>query len=161
MTITPDTYLATAVDRLMDGYREVLGDLTPPIRQVVDYLDTGLTPPFVWLYPGVATGTEFSHTSETQQYAVMARVVIGYGTEGFDGRLSRALWTYLPTLRNYFMQRRALVFDSEQAPVPWLRDDETGFRQVSPLGLFSNLNHFGLELAHILAFTKRNEQVYF
>lgn len=161
MAFTPDTYLDTAVERLVAMYQEVLSDLTPPIRQVIKYLDTGLTPPFVWLYPGVATGSEMSLNSETQLYIVMARVVIGYGTEGFDGRLASALWVYLPTLRNYFMSRKNLVYAEDVVEVPYLRDDETAFRQVTPLGQFAGHNHYGLELAHVLAFSKRVEQVYF
>lgn len=160
MSITPDTYLDAAVDRLVAGWKEVLAALTPPITQVVKYLDQGLTPPFAWLYPGSDTPQAISQHRDSQLYVVTARVVIGYTTEKYDGELAQALWVYLPTIHNYFMSHKALVLDEDDDEPPYLDSSKTGFRQTTPFGEFSSLNHVGLELSHVLVFIKPNEQFF-
>lgn len=150
-------YLQTAVGRLEGMWREALSTFTPPITRVTQYVDTGLTPPFVWLYPSTISLFPASLDIKTQAYVIVAQLVIGSVTEGYDGNVAARMWTWLPTLTNYFEARRRLVYQADQDDVAFLNPAGVRFAQVTPFGAFNNSAHIGIEFGHFLPFIIQNE----
>lgn len=153
-------YLNTAVDRLVAMWKVVGGTVTPAFNQVVKRYDSGLTPPFVWLYPGQYAVTPVSSGRDTQSYRVIARVVIGYASQGLDnGELLDALWVLMPASINYFREHRKLILtDGQQAP-QYLHPAGVAYAPHSPFGVFAAQDHLGVEFSHVLPFIVPNDFV--
>ena len=153
-----DIYLDTAVDRLVEMYKLVLATMTPTVHQVVKYIDPGLTPPLLWLYPGPVSNTDINMQRQQQLYAINARLVLGTVTDGYDGVLASKLWTLIPTTLNYFMKRRNLVYQAGQTAPLFLEPSKTTIALAQPFGTFNASNQVGVEFQHTLLFLMTNDQ---
>lgn len=154
-----DDYLDDAAGRLVIGWKAYLATLDSPIKQVINYVDAGLTPPYVWIFPGLFTPSHWAAQMQRQTTLVMARIVLGNSTSGIDGVLMRALWRILPTASNYFLARQGLCFTDGDTPVRYLDVEKVGFEQVSAFGAFAGFDQVGVDYAHALSFTVENEQI--
>lgn len=158
MAPADNNYLNTAVDRLVAMWKLVGATVSPAFNNVVKRIDPGMTPPFVWLYPGEFSDAPNSSGRDTQTYVVTARIVVGYTTQGLDnGVLLDALWVLMPATVNYFRQHRDLCYEDGQQAPPYLRSGGVLYRPGAPFGAFNAQNHIGLEFAHVLPFVVPND----
>jgi len=147
-----NTYLSVSVDRVHAMLMAVSSTFTPAVNRVFKYIDPKSTPPFWWMYPGVVSPEALAAFLDRQTFAINMRLVLGMGMQGYDGTLAQNLWTWMPTVLNYFDQRKALVYQEGQAIPRYLDVDNVRIRQISPFGTFTNLNHVGIECQLILPF---------
>jgi hypothetical protein len=148
-----NTYLSVSVDRVAAMLLAVSSTFTPAVKRVFKYIDSKSTPPFWWMYPGVVGQEALAAWLDRQTFAINMRLVLGMGTQGYDGTLVQNLWLWMPTVLNYFDQRKALVYQAGQTPPRNLDIDNVRIRQISPFGTFSNHNHVGIECQLVLPFT--------
>ncbi len=147
-----NTYLDTAVDRLVEMYEIVLAPMKIPVKRIKKYIDTGLTAPCLWLSPGAINLDDIDYELDGQEYSVMARLSLGSITEGYDGVLAGQLWVVIPTVINYFNARRALIYQDGQEEVPYLIPNETRVSVASGFGQFTGSSNVGIAFQHRLAF---------
>lgn len=152
MTITTVTYLDEAVSgRLVPMIAEVATALDVPMRGVLTYWTDKPALPFCWLYPGESAEERRAVSEVTETYLVYARFVFGYRGDRIDGKWAKALWTFLPSFRRYFREKRDLIYQAGQTKPANLRGVEVGI--FSPFGVFDDgTDHIGFEAPITLTF---------
>lgn len=156
-----NSYLDAAVSRLQTML--ALASAPDPV-QVFTYVDPNKTPPFWWMYPGVVPNTPLAWEIEKQVYEVVARYVVDYTTEGYDGNAANRIWTILPQTINYINGHKRLIFDNPDPagpilePIDYLDFNGVRARQSTSFGQFNNFNQLGVEISITLPFTVQIEQ---
>lgn len=154
MAVT-NAYLDESVRRLVEMWREALREFGE--WRVVNYVDTGMVAPLVWLYPGIPRMTQLSFEADVQVYAVNARVILGK-EDRYDGEMIRVLWRLLPAVVNYFLTHKRLTYKEDMEPPPYLSAKGVYFQQLEPFGTFVGSSDVGIELQHVLPFLVKQEQ---
>lgn len=152
MPIVSVVYLDEVVkERITGMIQEVATALDVPLRGVYTYWTEKPIFPFCWLYPGESVEERTSTTTTIERYTIYARFVLGHQRDRIDGKWADALWTFLPTLRRYFRERRNLVYrDGQDIPANLKSADLGAF---SPFGVFDDgTEHVGFETPIILTF---------
>lgn len=166
MTVTVQTYLEDTIDgRIIPMLKEVSAVFTPRVQQVYRVVDTNAKPPFWWAWPGSVSRREDAAQTRVFTHTVNLRLVLGYaGQTGYNGQYEGMLWTVMPTVMNYFEARRSLVYLPEQQPPKadgWLLDTENvEVLDMTPLGVFEDFGHIGIELPLVLPFRNIRFAVY-
>lgn len=166
MTVTVQTYLEDTIDgRIIPMLKEVSAVFTPRVQRVERYVQAEATPPFWWVYPGGVSRRKDAAQTRVFTYTVNMRLVLGYAQQtGYKGQYEGALWSWMPTVMDYFEARRSLVYLPEQQPPKadgWLLDTENvEVLDMTPLGVFEDFGHIGIELPLVLPFRNIRFAVY-
>lgn len=166
MTVTVQTYLEDTIDeRIIPMLKEVSAVFTPRIQQVYRVVDTNAKPPFWWVWPGGVSRRPDAARTRVFTHTVNMRLALGYaGQTGYNGQYEGMLWTVMPTVMDYFEARRSLVYLPEQQPPKadgWLLDTENvEVLDMTPLGVFEDFGHIGIELPLVLPFRNIRFAVY-
>lgn len=166
MTVQIATYLETTIDeRIIPMLKEVSGVFTPRVQQVYRYVQMEAKPPFWWVWPGGVSRRKDAAQTRVFTYTVNMRLVLGYAQQtGYKGQYEGALWSWMPTVMDYFEARRSLVYLPEQQPPKadgWLLDTENvEVLDMTPLGVFEDFGHIGIELPLVLPFRNIRFAVY-
>lgn len=166
MTVTVQTYLETTIDgRIIPMLKEVSAVFTPPVQRVERYVKTNAVPPFWWVWPGGVSRRKDAAQTRVFTHTVNMRLVLGYaGQTGYNGQYEGALWEWMPTVMAYFEARRSLVYLPGQQPPKadgWLLDTENvDVLDMTPLGVFEDFAHIGVELPLVLPFRNIRFAVY-
>jgi len=163
MTMEIQGYLDSVIDeRIIPMLKEVSSVFG--VKQVTRFVNPKDTPPFFWVYLGGVSRTKPSAKTRVYTYTVNMRLVVGYSTSGYAGQHEGKLWFWLPTLMQYFDERRSLVFQAGQTPPKadgWLLDAENvELSDISPFGVFEDHPHVGIEFSISLPFRNINFAVY-
>jgi hypothetical protein len=161
VTNPPDVlFLETAVKRIQELLEALGASMTPKIERVVLTADERLTPPYWWLYPGVPEESTLSSDYRRQTYAVIARLVLGGVTSGYDRALAERLWIIIPQVVTYLVQRRHLIADVDQTSPRGLDMNGVRIEQITPFGVFTESGDVGVELQITLPFEVSTSLVY-
>lgn len=153
MTIDTD-YLLNTIDRLAI----LLTHATPDV-QVFTYIEPKANPPFWWIYlgpPNELADTAFEMSLDKWTFAL--RYVIGFSTEGYDGRIERKMYADLGKAKVYLMAHKRLIDEVGQAGLKYMVPDAFLFVQASNFGVFTEDNHVGVELGLTLGYRIQIEQ---
>lgn len=165
MTVTIATYLEDVIDeRIVPMLKEVSAAFTLPVEQVTRTVNTNDTPPFWWVYTGGVSRTKPAAKTRIYTYTVNMRLVLAYDTQGYAGQYEGYLWSWMPTLMEYFDARRDLVYQTAQQPPGsggWLLDVENvELLDITPFGVFQDFPHIGVEFPILLPFRNISFAVY-
>lgn len=146
------TFLNEAITgRFLPMVEQLGAAFDPPIRQIGTYIEDRWTPPFAWIFPSGDISTEAYGNDELQVYGVVLRLVEANGKKmGFFGKTPQAKWLWLPTVTNYFLARRRLVYERGQREVPYFH--EMRFLGGAPIDLLDPLGQEGLEFTFEFVF---------
>lgn len=147
-------YFDEAVDRVVAMLLEVSALFDPPVKRIIKNLDPTIPDPPIWLlYPGGTQPEDLAVHLERQTFLLNMRLVTGLAGQGYKGEVASKLWLWLPTVLNYFRQRKALVYQAGQKPIRYLDVPNVRIRLATPYGVFTSQNHYGIEFQLALPFT--------
>ena len=144
--------IVRVMDRLEEGLQLLGADWQPSVTRVTRYIDTSLTPPYWWLYPGIILNEPIGSQDERIPVVISARLVIGVMTEGYDGANERLLPQWILDTLIFFAQHRALNFSPADQSPPYLDAGNVRVRQTTPVGPFSNTQFVGVEFQIVTPF---------
>lgn len=153
-TEVDNTYVDAAVDRVIPMLKLVSSTFDPPVLRAEKYVALKPPIPIWWVYPGMPIRRDgLAVQLNRQTYVLAMRLILGIAGAGYNGQYESSLWTIIPTVLNYFGQRRALIYERGQRIPKYLDVDGVAIEQTSPYGVFDNNSHVGIEFALTLPFT--------
>lgn len=153
-TPVDNTYVDVAIDRVIGMLKDVSLTFTPPVLRAEKYVALKPPIPIWWVYPGAPIMREALAVQLNRQvYVANMRLILGVVGSKYDGAMEKELWKIIPTVLNYFGQRRGLIYQAGQTIPKYLDVDGVAIEQTSPYGVFDNNTHIGIEFALTLPFT--------
>lgn len=154
MTIQTFDFLDRAVnERLLPMAREVGNALNPPLRQIDTYVEDKWTPPYGWIFSSGDVTSEPYGDIERQTYGVIFRIVEKKSRTGIPGKLEKKHWIWLPTITNYFIGRRRLIYRRDDPPMPEIPGfHELRFIAGNEIDPLDPTGQFGLDFRFDLVF---------
>lgn len=142
---TPSVSLAHAVERVELGLKTIGATWNPRVTTVTRYVDTGLTAPFWWIFPSITLSEPIGSEMQRIPFVITFRLVIGAGTEGYDGRTEALLYQWIPDVLTFFAAHRSLRITTNSPPIRFLDAGNVRISQTTPVGLFSGASFTGVE----------------
>lgn len=156
-------YLAAAMNRVVSMEKEAVVATYPGVNAYPYLFHFQETFPYWTNALGPNEPRFDSELLSVRTYTVTARFIIGHLTEGYFGDLEATLYTDIPTIENFFMQRNQLTNTEYPNPLDQLSPVGIAIAVTQGLTVFENsgipVRQIGTEFRILLPFNITVEQL--